>query len=137
MGQRPGMQVFGTDYPTPDGTCIRDYIHVTDLTRAHLAALRYLRQGSQSAIYNCGYGHGYSVLEVIETVKRVSGSDFPVDRGPRRPGDPARVVAACDRARELLGFRPQFDDLALIVEHALAWERKLIAGRQRPPAGFA
>ncbi len=125
LGKRPKMEVFGTDYPTSDGTCIRDYIHVADLVRAHADALSYLRAGGRSATLNCGYGHGFSVLDVIDTVKRVSGMDFRVDRAGRRPGDPARIVAQSDRARELLGWRPQFDDLATIVAHALAWERKL------------
>jgi UDP-glucose 4-epimerase len=125
LGKRAKMDVFGTDYPTPDGTCIRDYIHVTDLVRAHSDALAYLRAGGLSATLNCGYGHGFSVLEVIDTVKRASGVDFRVDRAGRRPGDPASIVAQSDRARELLGWQPQFDDLATIVTHALAWERKL------------
>jgi len=125
LGKRAKMDVFGTDYPTPDGSCIRDYIHVTDLVRAHADALAYLRRGGRSATLNCGYGHGFSVLEVIDTVKRVSGVDFRVDRAGRRPGDPASIVAQSDRARKLLGWQPQFDDLATIVTHALAWERKL------------
>src|SRR5262249_23679739 len=124
LGKRARMDVFGTNYPTPDGTCIRDYIHVADLVRAHSNALTYLRAGGQSATLNCGYGHGFSVLEVIDTVKRVSGVDFAVNRAGPRPGDPARIVAQSDRARELLGWQPQFDDLATIVTHALAWERK-------------
>ncbi|MFL5071529.1 MAG: UDP-glucose 4-epimerase GalE [Xanthobacteraceae bacterium] len=127
LGVRPRIEVYGTDYPTPDGTCIRDYIHVTDLTRAHIDALRYLRAHGASVTLNCGYGHGFSVLEVIESVKKVSGVDFSVQLGPRRPGDPARIVAACERARSLLGWQPQLDDLATIVGHALAWERKLRA----------
>jgi UDP-glucose 4-epimerase len=125
LGKRPKIEVFGTDYLTPDGTCIRDYIHVADLVRAHSDALSYLRAGGRSATLNCGYGHGFSVLEVIDTVKRVSGVDFRVDHAGRRPGDPAQIVAQSDRARELLGWKPQFDDLATIVTHALAWERKL------------
>jgi len=125
LGKRAKMDVFGTDYPTPDGTCIRDYIHVADLVRAHSDALTYLRAGGRSATLNCGYGHGFSVLEVIDTVKRISGVDFRVDRAGRRAGDPAQIVAQSDRARELLGWQPQFDDLATIVTHALAWERKL------------
>jgi len=123
--KRARMSVFGTGYPTPDGTCIRDYIHVTDLVRAHADALAHLRAGGQSVTLNCGYGHGFSVLEVIDTVKRVSGVDFPVDHAGPRPGDPAQIVACSDRARELLGWQPQYDDLATIVRHALAWERKL------------
>jgi UDP-glucose 4-epimerase len=125
LGKRSGMQVFGTDYPTPDGTCIRDYIHVTDLVRAHLDALAYLRGGGPPITLNCGYGHGFSVLEVIDTVKRSSGVDFRVDYAGRRPGDQAQIVAKSDRVRATLGWQPQFDDLATIVAHALAWERKL------------
>jgi UDP-glucose 4-epimerase len=125
LGLRPKMSVFGTDYPTPDGTCIRDYIHVWDLVRAHADALAYLRAGGDSVTLNCGYGRGFSVLEVIETVKRVAGVDFAVERAGRRPGDPAQIVAAADRARAILKWQPQFDDLSTIVGHALAWERKL------------
>lgn len=125
LGVRPKIEVFGTDYPTPDGTCIRDYIHVTDLIRAHADALAYLRSGGASVTLNCGYGRGFSVLEVIDVVKRVAGVDFRVEMAPRRPGDPARIVAACDRIRAVLGWQPQLDDLATIVAHALAWERKL------------
>jgi UDP-glucose 4-epimerase len=126
LGQRPKIDVFGTDFPTPDGTGVRDYIHVSDLARAHSDALRHLRAGGESLTLNCGYGHGFSVLEVIDTVKRVSGVDFRVDTAPRRPGDPAQVVAAADQARALLGWRPQLDDLATIVSHALAWQKKLV-----------
>ena len=126
LGLRPKVDVFGTDYPTPDGTCIRDYIHVSDLVRAHCDALAYLRGGGVSATLNCGYGRGFSVLEVIETVKRVSGVDFEVAFVGRRPGDPAQIVAASDRARSLLKWQPHFDDLQAIVRHALAWERKLL-----------
>jgi UDP-glucose 4-epimerase len=126
LGRRQKMDIFGTDYPTPDGTCVRDYIHVNDLVAAHLDALRYLRAAGASITANCGYGRGYSVREVIDTVKRVSSADFPVDVSPRRPGDPAQIIAASDRARTALGWRPRFDDLSLIVDHALAWERKLM-----------
>ena len=126
LGKRAKMEVFGTAYPTPDGTCIRDYIHVADLVSAHADALAYLRAGGRSVTLNCGYGHGFSVLEVIDMVKRMSGVDFRVDRAAPRPGDPAQIVAQTDRARELLGWRPQFGDLGTIVTHALAWERKLI-----------
>ena len=125
LGVRPKIEVYGTDYPTPDGTCIRDYIHVSDLIGAHCDALAYLRSGGASVTLNCGYGRGFSVVEVIDTVKRVSGADFPVAFAARRPGDPARIVAACDEARSVIGFRPQLDDLSTIVNHALAWERKL------------
>jgi UDP-glucose 4-epimerase len=126
LGLRPKVDVFGTDYSTPDGTGVRDYIHVSDLARAHSDALRHLRAGGASLTLNCGYGHGFSVLEVIDTVKRVSGVDFRVDVAARRPGDPAQVVAAADRARALLGWRPQLDDLSTIVSHALAWQKKLV-----------
>jgi len=126
LGLRPKVEVFGTDYPTPDGTGIRDYIHVSDLARAHSDALRHLRAGGASLTLNCGYGHGFSVLEVIDAVKRVSGADFRVEFAGRRPGDPAQVVAAAERARTLLGWRPRLDDLATIVSHALAWQRKLV-----------
>jgi UDP-glucose 4-epimerase len=125
LGKRTEINVFGTDYPTPDGTCIRDYIHVADLVRAHSDALAYLRGGGAPVTLNCGYGHGFSVLDVIDTVKRVSGVDFRVDYAARRPGDPAQIVAKSDRIRQTLGWRPQFDDLATIVAHALAWERTL------------
>jgi UDP-glucose 4-epimerase len=127
LGFRSKMQVFGTDYPTPDGTCIRDYIHVSDLVRAHSDALAYLRGGGASVTLNCGYGRGFSVFEVIETVKRVSGVNFKVERAGRRPGDPARIVAACDRIRATFSWQPQFDYLQTIVTHALNWERELLA----------
>ncbi|HVY00785.1 MAG TPA: UDP-glucose 4-epimerase GalE [Pseudorhodoplanes sp.] len=130
LGLRAGMSVYGNDYPTPDGTCIRDYIHVTDLARAHSAALAHLRRGGQSATFNCGYGRGYSVLDVIGAVKRVSGSDFPVTMAGRRPGDPAAIVADSARLRAALDWTPQFADLDTIVGHALAWEKKLAADRK-------
>jgi len=125
LGLRAKLQVFGTDYPTPDGTCVRDYIHVCDLVRAHSDALAYLRKGGGSTTLNCGYGRGFSVREVIDTVKRVSGVDIRVETTARRAGDPAQIVANSDRIRALLGWRPQFDDLATIARHALEWERKL------------
>jgi UDP-glucose 4-epimerase len=127
LGRRRKMDVFGTDYPTPDGTCVRDYIHVSDLVRAHSDALAYLRGGGAAATLNCGYGRGFSVREVIETVKRVSGADFKVELTGRRPGDPAQIVAASDRIRSTLQWQPHFDDLDTIVTHALAWDRKLAA----------
>ena len=129
FGLRPKMDVYGTDYQTPDGTCIRDYIHVWDLVRAHSQALAYLRAGGRSITVNCGYGRGFSVLEVIETVKQVSGIDFKVEIAGRRPGDPAQIVAAGDRARAMLHWKPELDNLPTIVSHALAWERKLQASR--------
>jgi UDP-glucose 4-epimerase len=125
LGRRTQLDVFGTDYPTPDGTCIRDYIHVSDLVRAHSDALAFLRRGGGSLTLNCGYGRGFSVLEVIDAVKRVSGVDFKVELAGRRPGDPARIVAASDRIRAVLDWQPQFDDLRTIVSHALEWEREL------------
>jgi UDP-glucose 4-epimerase len=125
LGLRERIEVFGTDYPTPDGTCIRDYIHVSDLIAAHADALAYLRGGGAPATFNCGYGHGFSVLEVIAMVKQVSGVDFRVDYAPRRPGDPAEIVASSQRIRAALGWKPRYGDLSTIVAHALAWERKL------------
>jgi UDP-glucose 4-epimerase len=124
-GRRQGMSVFGTDYPTPDGTCLRDYIHVSDLARAHSAALDHLRSGGANGTFNCGYGHGFSVFEVIDMVKKVSGRDFPVAVEGRRPGDPAGLVADNGRIRSTLNWTPAFDDLETIVSHALAWEKKL------------
>jgi UDP-glucose 4-epimerase len=129
LGLRPKLDVFGTDYPTPDGTCIRDYIHVCDLVRAHSDALRHLRAGGPSLTLNCGYGHGFSVLQVIDMIKRVSGADFKVECAPRREGDPAQIVAASEQIRAKLGWQPRFDNLETIVTHALAWERELITRR--------
>ncbi len=128
VGKRPHVSIFGTDYPTPDGTGVRDYIHVSDLADAHVRALDYLRAGGDSTTLNCGYGHGYSVREILAMVREVSGVDFPVREEGRRPGDPAVLVAAADRIREVLGWEPKYDDLRLIVETALNWERKLAAG---------
>jgi UDP-glucose 4-epimerase len=125
LGKRPKIEVYGTDYPTADGTCIRDYIHVSDLARAHSAALGYLRCGGDSATFNCGYGRAASVLEVIASVKWVSRRDFPVEIRGRRPGDPAALVADVSRIRSTLDWRPQFEDLDTIVSHALAWEQLL------------
>jgi len=131
LGLRPKLDVFGDDYPTPDGTCIRDYIHVSDLVRAHADALRYLRSGAPSLTLNCGYGHGFSVLEVIDTVKRVAGMDFKVDVAPRRAGDPAQIVAQSEQVRGKLGWQPRYDDLSTIVRDALNWERKLMKRQTR------
>ena len=125
LGKRPHMDVFGTDYETPDGTCIRDYIHVTDLVRAHMAALQHLRDGGDSEVFNCGYSKGFSVLQVIEAVKRTSGADFEVRMSPRRLGDPAAIVAASDKIRVRLGWRPEYDNLETITVQALAWEAHL------------
>ena len=129
LGMRADMQVFGTDYPTVDGTCVRDYIHVSDLISAHGAALSHLRAGGQSGVFNCGYGQGYSVLQVVDTVKRMSGVDFPVHLAPRRPGDPASIVADVSKIRSALPWTPVHDDLDFIVRSALAWERHLLASR--------
>ena len=126
LGLRNGMDVFGVDYPTPDGSCVRDYIHVTDLVRAHVSALEHLRAGGASLTCNVGYSNGYSVLEVIDTVKRVSGVDFEVRVVGRRAGDPARIVASNDRIRAL-GWTPEHDNLEEIVRQALAWEKGLAA----------
>jgi UDP-glucose 4-epimerase len=125
LGKRQGMQVFGTDYPTPDGTCVRDYIHVADLIAAHLDALKYLRGGGRPVTLNCGYGRGFSVLEVIDAVKRVSGRDFKVGFSPRRPGDPPEIVADSAKIRGALGWMPNHDNLDGIVSNALAWEERL------------
>jgi UDP-glucose 4-epimerase len=127
LGMRQGMEMFGTDYPTPDGTCLRDYIQVTDLARAHMDALKYLRAGGASLTCNCGYKRGYSVKEVIETVKKVSGVDFPVKISGRRPGDPAAIIADNARAKAVLGWTPIHDNLEETVRQALAWEKKLLA----------
>jgi UDP-glucose 4-epimerase len=132
LGLRPKIDVFGTDYPTPDGTCVRDYIHVTDLISAHMAALTYLRRRGPSVTLNCGYGRGYSVLEVIEAVKRASGRNFPVQYVERRPGDPAAIVGAAERVRMVLNWTPEWDNLDAIVDHALNWERRLVAERGEP-----
>jgi UDP-glucose 4-epimerase len=125
LGKRASMDVFGTDYETPDGTCLRDYIHVTDLARAHVAALEHLAGGGQSEIFNCGYGKGYSVLEVIDAVRRVSGKPVAANLSPRRPGDPAAIVASSDKIKGALGWKPVHDNLDEIVGHALAWEAHL------------
>ncbi|OAF01294.1 UDP-glucose 4-epimerase GalE [Bradyrhizobium centrolobii] len=128
-GQRAKIDVFGTDYPTQDGSCIRDFIHVTDLSQAHRSALSYLRRGGASTTLNCGYGRGYSVLETIDAVRRVSGRSFAVQYAPRRPGDIMTMVADTNRIRSLLDWKPQYDDLETIAAHALAWEEKLFRER--------
>jgi UDP-glucose 4-epimerase len=124
-GQRAKIDVFGTDYATPDGSCIRDFIHVTDLSQAHRSALAYLRRGGASTTLNCGYGRGYSVLETIDAVRRVSGRSFAVQYAPRRPGDIMTMVADTSRIRSILDWKPQYEDLETIAAHALAWEEKL------------
>ena len=122
-GRRASIHIFGEDYPTADGTCVRDYIHVEDLAQAHALALEYLDSGHGSAAFNLGNGSGYSIREVIESARRVTGRDFPVEPGPRRPGDPATLVADSTRAREVLGWRPRFTALDDIVADAWAWEQ--------------
>jgi UDP-glucose 4-epimerase len=128
-GQRAKIDIFGTDYPTPDGSCIRDFIHVSDLAQAHRAALSYLREGGGSVTLNCGYGRGYSVLETIEAVRRVSGRNFAVQYALRRPGDIMTMVADTSRMRAMLDWTPQYDNLDTIAAHALAWEQKLFHER--------
>ena len=125
LGQRASMDVFGTDYDTPDGTCLRDYIHVSDLISAHMDALAHLRKGGESGIFNCGYGQGYSVLEVINAVEKAYGGPVNKKLVPRRAGDPAAIVAGAARVREVLGWQPKYADLDFIVASALAWERHL------------
>lgn len=132
-GKRDHLSVFGTDYPTPDGTCIRDYIHVSDLVDAHYLALQRLRAGGDNLVANCGYGQGYSVLEVIDAVKRVAGRDFAVRLQDRRPGDAVAIVANADLARRELGWSPRYDDLETIVAHALRWEEILRARNTATP----
>ncbi|HTV32070.1 MAG TPA: UDP-glucose 4-epimerase GalE [Methylocella sp.] len=133
LGQRAGLDLFGTDYPTPDGTCVRDYIQVSDLIEAHLLALRHLRAGGESLALNCGYGFGFSVLEVIEVVKQVSGVDFEVRLKERRPGDPASLVAGAERIRSEFGWVPKHNDLREIVRQALDWERRLVERKAAEP----
>ena len=125
LGQRASMDVYGTDYPTPDGTCLRDYIHVSDLIAAHMDALAHLRKGGESGIFNCGYGKGYSVLEVIKAVGKAAGKPVNHVLVPRRAGDPAGIVAGADRVRDILGWEPKYADLDLIVRSALDWEKHL------------
>jgi UDP-glucose 4-epimerase len=125
LGQRASMDVYGTDYDTPDGTCLRDYIHVSDLISAHMDALAHLRKGGESGIFNCGYGKGYSVLEVINAVEKASGEPVNKKLVPRRAGDPVAIVAGATRVREVLGWQPKYADLDFIVASALAWEKHL------------
>ncbi len=125
VGKRDHVAIFGTDYPTPDGTGVRDYIHVEDLADAHLKALEYLRGGGESETLNCGYGHGYSVREVIKMVERIASFPLVIEESERRAGDPPTLVAEADRIREVLGWEPKFDDLEAIVTSSLNWERKL------------
>lgn len=121
-GRRPHITVFGRDYDTPDGTCVRDYIHVMDLAQAHWLALRYLAQGGATSVFNLGNGNGYSVQEVVDTASRVTGRAIAVQEGPRRAGDPARLVADAALARQVLGWQPQYNDLGTIIQDAWQWE---------------
>ena len=123
VGKRDAVTIFGTDYPTPDGTGIRDYIHVEDLADAHLKALAYLEDGGESTTLNCGYGHGYSVREVLDALQRVSGEKLTIREAERRPGDPPILVAQANRIKNVLGWSANYDDLDIIVEHSLNWER--------------
>jgi UDP-glucose 4-epimerase len=135
VGKRSGVSIFGTDYPTPDGTGLRDYIHVEDLASAHLDSLNYLRDGGKSTTMNCGYGHGYSVREVLEAVGRANGQDLNISEEPRRAGDPPELVAATEKIHQILGWMPKYDDLDTIVRTSLDWERKIAA--QDPSAYWA
>lgn len=127
LGKRPRLSIFGTDYDTPDGTGVRDYIHVADLARAHLDALKYLRDAGASTTLNCGYGHGYSVREVLNAVGRAHGAPVPFLEEPRRVGDPPSLIAVSDKIRTTLGWQPRHDDLDFIARTALEWERRLSA----------
>jgi UDP-glucose 4-epimerase len=132
-GRRPGVAIYGTDYPTPDGTGLRDYIHVEDLATAHVDALRYLRNGGESAVLNCGYGHGYSVREVLAAVENANGEKLSIREEPRRAGDPPELIAVADRVRNVLGWTPQLDNLDTIVRTSLEWERKIAS---RDPSAY-
>jgi len=134
-GRRPGVSIFGTDFPTPDGTGLRDYIHVQDLATAHLDALAYLRGGGKSATLNCGYGHGYSVREVLAAVERANGEPLNITEEPRRAGDPPELISVAQKIQKVLGWTPEFDDLDMIVRTSLEWERKIAA--QDPSAYWA
>ncbi len=127
VGKRDGVSIFGTDYPTPDGTGVRDYIHVVDLAAAHVDALAYLRGGGESRVVNCGYGPGVAVREVQAAVEPAAGERLTVREEPRRAGDPPYLVARAERVRQVLGWRPRYDDLDAIVSSSLAWERRLLA----------
>ena len=127
LNQLEQMELYGTDYDTADGTCVRDYIHVLDISELHLRALDYLSKGGKSNIFNCGYGSGYSVKEILAAVKRISQVDFKVVESERRAGDPAELVAACDKIKKVLGWQPRYQSLDTIIGSALAWERKLVS----------
>lgn len=124
-GNRDNIQIFGTDYPTPDGTCVRDYIHVLDLADAHIKALNYLQKGGESDVFNLGNGRGFSVKEVIETAEKITGEKIRVKEAERRPGDPPVLVGSSDKAREILGWKPEYADLSMIIETAWKWHKKI------------
>jgi len=128
VGRRPKVSIFGTDYPTPDGTGLRDYIHVEDLATAHIDALNYLRNGGESTTLNCGYGHGYSVREVLAAVEKANGAPLDIVEEARRAGDPPELVSVAERIQTVLGWQPRFDDLDTIVRTSLDWEKKIAAG---------
>jgi UDP-glucose 4-epimerase len=132
QGDFTKLSIFGTDYPTPDGTCIRDYIHVVDLANAHLLALDYLMETKKSDIMNCGYGHGFSVREVVAAAKKVTGINFTVEEAPRRAGDPPQLVADSTKLRSMTGWQPLYDDLEFIIRTAWEWELKLKQRRRQP-----
>ena len=134
-GEFDRLSIYGIDYPTPDGTCIRDYIHVDDIAKAHVRALDYLMDTGKSDIMNCGYGHGFSVREVVSTVKKVTGIDLPVEEADRRPGDPPVLVADSTRLQTLTGWKPVHDDLAFIVKTAWDWEQELDRRGTKPDSG--
>jgi UDP-glucose 4-epimerase len=124
-GEFPGLQIFGTDYPTPDGTCIRDYIHVNDLSEAHILALECPVPQDRSAVFNLGYGHGYSVQEVVQAAKKVTGIDFPVEETGRREGDPPSLIADSSKAKSILGWQPRHDNIEFIIKTAWEWEKAM------------
>ena len=125
LGTRPYLNIYGTDYDTPDGTCIRDYVHVEDLAEAHILALEHLLNGGESQSFNCGCSRGYSVLEVVRTAKKVTGVDFPVKYAKRRPGDPPVLVSDSSNIRKVLGWKPKYDNIEHIIRTAWEWEKKL------------
>ena len=135
LGLRQGIEVFGEDYDTPDGTCIRDYIHVSDLAAAHVDALGHLTAANENLVLNCGYGHGYSVREVLAAVEKEAGIRLDVRGASRRPGDPATLIADASRLRNLFAWQPRYDDLGVIVRTAIDWERKLAGEARDWPSG--
>ncbi|MPN49571.1 UDP-glucose 4-epimerase [bioreactor metagenome] len=130
-GKREFVSIFGTDYPTPDGTCIRDYIHVTDLAQAHILAVKYLIAGGESDIFNLGNGVGFSVREVIETARKVTGHPIPEKETPRRAGDPAQLIASSDKAKKILGWKPEHDSIEEIIASAWNWHKNYPEGFER------